>query len=68
MNRCLNDIWGYCTGTPLRKRLTTATTLKDLAGKTEIVKLLTPTCRRSYLTCGRHKTHTELCQALIPTH
>jgi hypothetical protein len=65
MNRCLNHIFGYCTGEPKRCWAEAGELAFDYEGQTHYQPLRVLRCHRDYHTCGKYLTQTELCTLTI---
>lgn len=62
MNRCLNDLFGYCRGEPRR---ITAQETKQYLGLGNRFHFVTETithCEKDKNSCGQFLNHTQLCQ------
>lgn len=60
MNRCLNDLFGYCKGEPIPTTTPSQVTHFDYRGLPQIITLSLPCCSKVYPACRKHLTQTEL--------
>lgn len=65
MNRCVKDLFAYCTGEP--DKITTEETYpyRDFAGHIIQQPLIVSTCRLDPLTCGKCQHWTKQHQAFM---
>lgn len=60
MNRCLNDVFGYCDGEPKGYWSKEDVTAYDHEGKPYLTPVKVRLCRHDYHTCGKHLKQKEL--------
>lgn len=60
MYRCINDIFGYCTGTPESQQSTGTKTVLDYRGREIEIPDRSIICLLNLTTCGKYQTHAEL--------
>lgn len=60
MNRCLNDIMGYCQGDPKPLTKPIQVTSYDYRGAPFLTSIAYNGCKLSVPSCGTHLTQTEL--------
>lgn len=63
MNRCVNDIFGYCTGEPEGKIKEVTSTFQELGGKISTVRIPVQTCKHKPATCTKFLPQEELVAA-----
>lgn len=63
MNRCLNDIFGYCYNKPHPTRVKYQKSTFDYRGHIHLVTITVTRCINNHQTCAHYLTHIQL-QAL----
>ena len=67
MNRCLNDIFGYCSGEPHFTTREETYPVYHLVGTTETMLRTITRCKNDHLTCSQYLTHIRLQELLVTT-
>jgi len=60
MNRCLNDIFGYCGGQPEPITIHDSDTFLDLAGQRQTHTYIITSCKLATGTCGHYLAQVDL--------
>ncbi|MBA7701268.1 hypothetical protein ES703_110001 [subsurface metagenome] len=68
MNRCLNNIWGYCDDEPQPVALEEKVTLLLLGGQTTPQTFTTYRCRLDPASCSHFRSFPQVAQTLIARH
>ena len=59
MNRCVNDLFGYCTGQPDGNPETTSRVVGYYKGVPDEVTITITPCSLDPQTCGKYRSHTQ---------
>ena len=68
MNRCFNDIFGYCSGEPEGETTTVKRQYLDMGGKLVDAPITISTCNLDPKTCGFYRTQSQLQKVLEAQH
>jgi len=60
MNRCLNDTFAYCTGTPEHTTAKVSVQYRDYGGRLTTQDQLHTRCKLDLNTCGSYLKHAQL--------
>ncbi|MBA7696708.1 hypothetical protein ES703_105359 [subsurface metagenome] len=65
MNRCVNNVFGYCTDKPNGKPFTTSRVAGYYKGMPDEVTITTTPCSLDPRTCGKYRSHTQQLKRFI---